>query len=334
MFKDIIVVGSSAGGVTALQEFCGGLPADFPGSIFIAQHVSPSSRSELGALLCRAGPLPAVTPRDGDAIERGKIYLGAPDLHILLRKNKVLMRRGPRENRFRPAVDALFRSAAVAYGPRVVGVVLTGLLDDGTEGLNTIKAAGGTSLVQDPDEAEWSSMPRSAIVGDHVDFIAPVAELARLVVRLASEKAGPRIPLPEALIREDQIAAANAFALPQPPPEIPGTASQYSCPDCGGVLNRIMSEGEYHYRCQVGHAFTKSSLAIAQAQEVERALGIAMRTHRDRVVLFKQMRRDATSAKLECAAARWTRAIEDAERLIVILENAMQTLRKEPVTEN
>ena len=158
--KNIIVIGSSAGGVSALQRLCAGLPAGLPAAVFVAQHLAPTMRSVLPALLDRAGPLPASTPEDGDDIQMGRIYVARPDHHILLRPGKVLVRRGPQENRTRPAVNALFRSAALAYGAQVVGVVLTGLLDDGTEGLIAIKAAGGTSVVQDPEEAEWPSMPR------------------------------------------------------------------------------------------------------------------------------------------------------------------------------
>ena len=328
--KDIIVIGSSAGGVDALCRLCSGLPADLPATVLIVQHLSPSARSVLPQLIGRAGALPALAPVDGQAIERGHIYVAGPDHHLLLRDGKVLIRRGPFENRTRPAINALFRSAALAYGSRVVGVVLTGLLDDGTDGLIAIKAAGGTSLVQDPDDAEWPSMPRNAVKRDHVDRIAPLAELADLLTAIVQEEAGPSIPLPEEYATEDRIAAQE-FAVMEPEIVTPGQPSHVSCPDCGGVLNQIDAGAEIRFRCQVGHAFTPLGLAEAQNEELERALGIAVRTHRDRIRLFGQMADSARERGLPHALARWQEASDESEQMIAVLEQATSLLRKPPV---
>jgi two-component system chemotaxis response regulator CheB len=327
--KDVIVIGSSAGGVDALQRLCARLPGDLPAAVLVAQHLSPSARSVLPQLLDRAGPLPALTPADGQGIERGHIYVASPDHHMLVRPGRILMRRGPNENRTRPAVNALFRSAAAHYGGRTVGVVLTGLLDDGTEGLIAIKAAGGTSVVQDPDDAEWPSMPRNALKRDHVDHIRPLAELPGLLTQLAREEAGASVPLPEEYLTEDKIAAQE-FAVMEPEIVTPGKPSVISCPDCGGVLNHIDTGDEVHFRCQVGHAFTPLGLAAAQADELERALGIAVRTHRDRIRLFSQMSESAHQRKLPHAEQRWQQATAESERLIEVLEQAMTTLRRTP----
>lgn len=327
--KDIIVIGSSAGGVDALQRLCAGFPADLPACVFVAQHLAPSSRSLLPQLLDRVGPLHAVTPVDGQEIEAGHIYVAGPDNHMLIRDGRLLMRRGPYENRTRPAVNALFRSAAVHYGSRVIGVVLTGLLDDGTDGLIAIKAAGGTSVVQDPDDAEWPSMPRNALKRDHVDRVSTLASLAPLLIGLTREPAGPSIPLPEEYHIEDKIAAQE-FAVMEPEIVTPGRPSHISCPDCGGVLNQVVMEDEIRFRCQVGHAFTPLGLADAQNQELERALGVAVRTHRDRIKLFDQMSESAKARGLAHAERRWTEATSESEHLIDVLENAMATLRKTP----
>jgi two-component system, chemotaxis family, protein-glutamate methylesterase/glutaminase len=327
--KDMIVIGSSAGGVDALQRLCAALPADLPACVFIAQHLSPSARSMLPLLLDRAGPLRAVTPVDGQEIEAGHIYVAGPDNHMLIREGRLLMRRGPYENRTRPAANALFRSAAVHYGGRVIGVVLTGLLDDGTDGLIAIKAAGGTSVVQDPEDAEWPSMPRNALKRDHVDQVTKLGDLASLLVRLAHEEAGPSIPLPEEYLIEDRIAAQE-FAVMEPDIVTPGRPSHISCPDCGGVLNQVVMEDEIRFRCQVGHAFTPLGLADAQNQELERALGIAVRTHRDRIRLFEQMGESARARGLSHAVKRWNEASEESGRLVDVLENAMSSLRKAP----
>lgn len=259
-FKDIIVIGASAGGVDALQRLCAALPADLPAFVFVAQHLSPSAKSMLPRLLDRVGPLRALTPVDGQAIELGHIYVAGPDLHMLLRDGKVLMRRGPFENRTRPAVNALFRSAAVHYGSWVIGVVLTGLLDDGTEGLIAIKATGGTSVVQDPTDAEWPSMPQNALKRDHVDEVATIADLPARLSAICREEAGPTIPLPEEYWIEDKISAQE-FAVVEPDINTPGRPSHISCPDCGGVLNQVVMDDKVRFRCQIA-PFAKNALRV------------------------------------------------------------------------
>ena len=325
--RDIIVVGASAGGVDALQRLCAGLPANLEAAVFIAQHLSPSSRSLLPQILARCCPLPVLSPVDNQPIEKGHVYVAAPDLHLLVRPGRILMRRGPYENRTRPAVNALFRSAAVAYGSRVVGVVLTGLLDDGTEGLIAIKAAGGMSVVQDPAEAEWPSMPLNAVQRDHVDVVTRLDDLAGVIGRLVAEPASPSIPLPEPYLVEDRISAQD-FAVMETEVVTPGQPSKMSCPDCGGVLNEIEVEDEVRFRCQVGHAFTPLGLAEAQSSELERALGVAVRTHRDRIKLFDQMREKAAARTLPRAVDRWNSARAESEQMVGVLEQAMASLRK------
>jgi two-component system, chemotaxis family, protein-glutamate methylesterase/glutaminase len=325
--RDIIVIGASAGGVEALQRVCATLPADLPATVFVAQHISPTATSVMPQLLSRAGALPARSPRDGEATQPGQIYVAAPDLHMLVRQGHVLMRRGPFENRTRPSVNALFRSAAAAYGSRVIGLVLTGLLDDGTDGLIAIKATNGKSIVQDPDEAEWPSMPRNALKRDHVDHVVRLDDIGPLLVRLAQEEAGPSIPLPSEYITEDKIAAQD-FAVMETDPKTPGRPSHISCPDCGGVLNEITAGEEVRFRCQVGHAYTPLGLAEAQSAELERALGVAVRTHKDRIKLFDQMADNARSRGLPHAVGRWREAVDESQQMISVLEDAMASLRK------
>ncbi|MBD8678347.1 chemotaxis protein CheB [Sphingomonas sp. CFBP 13720] len=328
--KDIVVIGASAGGVEALQRLCASLPAEFPAAVFVVQHLSPSTRSLLPQLLSRVGPLDAHSPVDGEAIEAGKIYVAAPDHHMLVRSGKVLMRRGPHENRTRPAVNALFRSAASAYGGRVIGVVLTGLLDDGTDGLIAIKAAGGISVVQDPDDAQWPSMPKNALARDHVDHTLPLDDLGALLGRLVREEAGVGIPLPYEYVVEDRMAAQE-FSVIDSDIITPGQPSHISCPDCGGVLNEITIENELRFRCQVGHAFTPLGLAAAQSDELERALSVAARTHRDRIKLFTQMHDSAHARGLFHAEKRWLDASRESEEMVAVLERAMTSLRRQPI---
>src|SRR6478735_7471049 len=184
---DIVVIGGSAGGIEALKRICEGLPSDFPAAVFVVVHISPSSRSIMPDLLSRAGKLPARHPRNDEPINRGVIYVAPPDVHMLLRPGHVILRRGPQENRTRPAIDPLFRSAAVAYGSRVIGVLLSGLLDDGCAGLIAIKSCGGLCVVQEPNDAMWSEMPRNALAHANVDHCVPVADMPDLLSRLVHE---------------------------------------------------------------------------------------------------------------------------------------------------
>ena len=197
--RDVIVVGASWGGVDALKQLVAALPADLAASLFVVLHLMPESKSLLPQLLTRAGPLPARHPSDEEAIERGVIYVAPPDCHLMLERGKVRLSGGARENRCRPAIDPLFRSAARVYGRRVVGVVLTGAQDDGTAGMLRIKAAGGVTIVQDPAEAFCPDMPRNALARVEIDYCLPIAAIATTIAALATE------PTPEVDIRAREV---------------------------------------------------------------------------------------------------------------------------------
>jgi two-component system chemotaxis response regulator CheB len=323
---DIIVIGSSAGGVEALTMLCSHLPKDLPAAIFIAQHVSPTSRSVLPQLLGRAGKLPVSHAVDGATITSGTICVAPPDYHLLLENDQTVLRRGPHENRTRPAIDPLFRSAAIAYGPRVIGVILTGVLDDGTAGLAAIKCCGGLSVVQDPMDAAWPDMPRSALERDHADYVVGLAELPDLLVRLCREPAGPVLPVPPGLIAEARIAAQEA-PLPEHLSRL-GHPSHITCPQCGGVLNEVVEAGSVRFRCQIGHAFTAEGLVAAQNDELERALESAARMHRDRVVLLRRLQQMSTARSLWHTAERWRAGAEESERAANLIGEAIRLLRK------
>src|ERR1044071_7069825 len=196
--RDIVVVGTSAGGVEALRTLVGGLPADFPGSVFVVMHTAPDSPGVLAQILDRSGPLPAASATNRERIRPGRVYVAPPDWHLLLEPGQVRLTHGPKENRFRPAVDPLFRSAAQVFGPRVVGVILTGGLDDGTSGLWAVKRLGSVAVVQDPDEAFMSSMPLNALAQVEVVYTLPLAEIPPLLARLVSttiaEQGGYEVP--------------------------------------------------------------------------------------------------------------------------------------------
>ena len=265
---DMIVIGASAGGIEALIKLVGLLPADLPASICVAVHVRPETVSNLPTVLRRASPLEAVHPRFHETIQQGYIYVAPPNWHMTLTENQVHLVDGPRENGARPAVDPLFRSAAEKLGPRVIGIVLSGSLDDGTAGIAAIKAHGGITIAQDPNEADFPSMPQSAIDNVGVDHVARVSEIASLVIQLTKHTDA------------DPVAQQNNAAAQ---PEQFSTAEktwhyQFSCPDCGGVL-LPQEEGDYiHFRCEVGHMYSPQSLFGEQTKAVENGLWLAIRT--------------------------------------------------------
>jgi two-component system, chemotaxis family, protein-glutamate methylesterase/glutaminase len=262
--RDIVVVGGSEGGTQALMAFVAGLPAELPAAVFAALHTHARTESQLADMLSRRGPLPARLAIHGEPITPGRIYVAPPDNHLLLRPGFVQVVRGPKENGFRPAVDPLFRTASIAYGPRVIGVVLTGNLDCGTAGLLSIKARGGLALVQDPHEAAVPEMPQSALHHVAIDHVATLAELSTLVSNLVSSSAGPR-----PLNVPSEIAEIEGSKL--------GAAAEIVCPICQGKLTETVVEGFSFFRCHVGHSFSLESVAAEQAEEVERALWASVR---------------------------------------------------------
>src|SRR3954469_5830907 len=262
--RDIVVVGGSEGGAQALLTFVAGLPADLPAAVFATLHTHASTQSQLAEMLTRRGPLPARLAIHGEPIVPGRIYVAPPDNHLLLRPGFVQVVRGPKENGFRPAVDPLFRTASIAYGPRVIGVVLTGNLDCGTAGLLSIKARGGLALVQDPGEAAVPDMPQSAVQHVAIDHVAALADLSTLVSELVTSRPGPEL---ERVATE--IAELEGDKL--------GAAADIVCPICQGKLTETVVGGFSSFRCHVGHSFSLASVAAEQAEEVERALWASVR---------------------------------------------------------
>ena len=277
--RNIVVIGSSSGGVTALLALVKTLPADFPAPIFIVQHVGPDSQSILPQLLNEVSLLTVKHARDGETFAAGTIYVAPPDYHLLIEADKVLVKRGPKENRFRPSIDALFRSAGYGYGPRVIGVVLTGYLDDGTSGLWSIQRLGGLTVVQDPHDAESPAMPANALEFVKADHIVPLAELGPLLVQLTAERvpAKPRVSKAELDLLGLELAiakAGDAFAL-----NIigHGQLTSFTCPECHGALTQLIEGKLIRYRCHTGHAYTVSALLGEVTQSVEGFLYQAMR---------------------------------------------------------
>jgi two-component system chemotaxis response regulator CheB len=293
-------MGGSAGAVDATLRLAELLPGELPAAILLAIHVSPDSASNLPRLLALRGRLPARFAVDGEPPERGVIHVARADRHLVLTDGVLRVSRGPHENGFRPAIDTMFRSAAVAAGSRVVGVVLSGNLDDGTAGLVAVRRAGGIAVVQDPIDAPFPDMPRNALRGAGADHVVRLDELAPLLVRLTGEPANPRT-----------VAAA-------PGADVGAGYSPFVCPDCGGVLD--VEEDELpSFRCQVGHRWNGKGLAEKQSEQLELALWAALRTLLEHVRLSRALEKRALARGHAATAKRFAiRARESEHRLQLV----------------
>ncbi len=326
---DIVVIGASAGGVEALVALVRALPADLQAAVFVVLHIPPQSSSMLPVILDRSGPLPAQHAQDGLPIECGQIYVAPPDHHLIVERDRVRVVRGPRENRHRPAVDVLFRSAAWEYGPHVVGVVLTGTLDDGTAGLLAIKQRGGTAIVQHPDDALYPSMPRSALAHVDVDYSVPLREIGPLLATLVQQSIAQEVPAQgEIMEQEVNIAKQNGGAARIDP--VVGQPSAFSCPECGGVLHEI-HDGEFaRFRCRVGHAFTAETMLAEQSEALEMALWTALNTLEESISLNKRMAQQAQERGQTWLAQRFNSKRHQAEQRVESIRQVL--LKDDPIS--
>jgi two-component system, chemotaxis family, protein-glutamate methylesterase/glutaminase len=307
----IVVVGASAGGVEALTDLTASLPGDLPAAVFVVLHLPATGTSALPEILCRHGPLPAAHVKDGEPIQPGRVYVAPPDHHVLLRTGHVHLSRGPRENGHRPAIDPLFRSAAREYATRVIGLVLSGALDDGTAGLLAIKSRGGTAVVQDPADALYPGMPGNALEQVQVDHVAAAASMGKLLARLITDQAVPPAdPAPRAMQVEVEM---EGFSLEAFEGNHPGRPSGFSCPDCNGVLWQIQDGGLERYRCRVGHAWSPESLLTQQSEALEAALWIALRSLEERAALARRLAEPARRRGHSITATRFEEQAAEAE---------------------
>jgi two-component system chemotaxis response regulator CheB len=320
---DIIVIGCSAGGVEALGKLVDGLPADLPAAVFVVHHFPPHGFSVLPTILSRAGPLPAAHAADGEAIRPGRIYVAPPNYHLLVRRGHVRLLHGPRENGMRPAVDPLFRSAALAYRSRVIGVILSGTLDDGTEGLLAIKRRGGLAVVQDPEEALYAGMPLSAIENVSVDHVVGLAEMGALLHELArqpvqeeaAEAVSKEMENEEALTEMDLAALGSETH--------PGTPSSFACPECGGTLWELSEPDLLRFRCREGHAFTADALMVEQSEALETALWSALRALEERKSLALRMSQRAERRGHALAAKRFAQQARETEQQAAVIRDVL-----------
>ena len=271
--KDIVVIGASAGGVEACRKVVSELSPDFSGSIFIVIHLPGNAVSVLPQIFSDSGPLPAIHPADGEIVKPGYIYVAPPDHHMLLKQGYIRLVAGPEENYSRPAIDPLFRTAAAAYGDRVVGVILSGNLDDGTAGLKFLKMHGGTAIVQDPDNATFPGMPKSAIQNVETDHVQPLDRISALIDSIARTEAVNGNPGPkEGYVDILEMPLDDLQAMYQS-----GTSTSFACPRCGGMLRERVNGDSSDFRCRVGHAFSARHLESALSDSLEAALWNAVK---------------------------------------------------------
>ena len=307
--KDIVVLGASAGGIEALSDLVAHLPAKFPASLFVVVHVPEGATSVLPKILSRRGKLPAVHPQDGDVIEKGRIYVAPPNCHLMLGQKRIRLVRGPREHGVRPAVDPLFRSAALSFGSRVIGVILSGNLDDGTAGFETIKERGGSTIVQDPEEAQYPGMVASAIHNGLADEVLPAAKVGARLVELVKKGAveeeigmedRDKIEEDEKELAIDELDFAQLHGDDQP-----GVVSAFVCPECSGTLWELTNSETLRFRCRVGHAFGIDSMLAKQQDAIENAFWVALRALEERGALMRRLLRRAQQSGHKAGIQRY-----------------------------
>jgi two-component system, chemotaxis family, protein-glutamate methylesterase/glutaminase len=319
--RDIVVIGGSMGSLAPLRLLLGGLPADLPAYVFVTTHVPTQASGHLSEVLATASALPLAAAADGQPIVEGHIHLAVPGRHLLLIDHMTVLGAGPRENMVRPSIDPMFRSAALSFGPRVIGVVLSGLLNDGAAGLAAIKEMGGVALVQHPLDAEAPDMPRAALEVVDADHVVPAGELAGLIGKLvASEAPKPRERDADELALEVEIAAGRRLGSGRL--SAIGSPAALSCPHCHGVLSEMKPPGPLRYRCQIGHAFTAEALVEAQQQSVDEAVRVAMRIMEERAELVTRMARDARAQGRTAVAELYEARAKEYEAYAATLRRA------------
>lgn len=319
---DIVTIGASAGGVEAVSKLLARLPADLPASLFVVIHIPAARRSALPRVFSRAGSLPAEHPQDGEEIQLGKVYVAPPDHHLWLEKKRVRVTKGPLINRHRPAIDPLFDSAAHVFGERTVGIVLTGLLDDGAMGLQAIKECGGIAVVQDPAEAVLSSMPESALRNVKVDHCLPVSEIGGLITKLAQRE-----------VRNLKVRCSQPIKFKPDNPVMTvaemqakyGAPSVSVCPECSGPMWEMRSGKVTSFRCLVGHSFSPESLLAEEAEAVERALWVAVQTLQERANLLRNL---AESYERTEARAGFESRAREAEADAQVIQDLLARVTK------
>ncbi|HEY9757605.1 MAG TPA: chemotaxis protein CheB [Oculatellaceae cyanobacterium] len=307
--RDIVVIGASAGGIETCRQLLKLLPVDFKASVFVVIHLAASAPSVLPRILARDSLLPVKNPQNGEVPVPGVVYVAPANQHMILKPNFIQLGRGPRENGCRPSVNALFRTAAFSYGERVVGIIMSGALNDGTAGLMNIKGQGGVAIVQKPEEALFPGMPLSALEFVDVDYVLGISDIAGQLISIVDEPVNSLPALSQN--SESHVYEAGAAGLRE---GMEGTPSHFSCPSCGGVLWQSALEDFQEYKCHVGHAFTTEALLQEQSDLIDTAFWRTLRQLEENIALRRKLLKFAKSRHKEADALALERQLQLAER--------------------
>jgi two-component system chemotaxis response regulator CheB len=317
--RDIVVMGASAGGVEVLSRVLADA-AEADAAFAIVVHMASNARTALPDVLHRATGLECRLAEDGDALTAGEVLIAPPDRHLVIRRDRVAVVNAPRENRARPAIDPLFRTAALAYGPRVIAVALSGVLDDGTAGAAAVRRRGGLVVAQDPDDALFADIPRNIIEHVGADHVVPSREIGALVARLSTEEVEDHMPMAE---DEDPAMAGQQELLRK---ARNGQITHFTCPECSGTLWEVDEDGVLRYRCRVGHVYSLEALREAQGESVESALWIAMRALEEQAGLIRRAAARSRGLRTPRIAARHELRAEEVEEQAQVIRGLLDQL--------
>lgn len=322
---NVIAIGGSLGAIEAIGRICRELPADLNAAVLVVIHVGAEGRNLLAGIFDADSKLTVKTAADGDPLEPGHVYVAPADHHLLVIDGEVRLGRGPRENMARPAIDPLFRSVALSFGPRAIAVVLTGMLNDGAAGLAAVKRCGGITVVQNPADALAADMPWGALRASDVDYRAPISDMAELLVKLVGEQAGPLTELSSDIQHDIRSEVDIALGRRSDTEIIRKLADPValSCPACGGVLSQIKRSPPLRFRCQVGHAYTAEALETEKESVLDEAVRVALRIIEERIVLTGKIADDARRSGRASAAASYDQRLEETRAYAEILRQAV-----------
>lgn len=324
--RDILAIGTSAGGVEALLSLARSFPGDFPAAVLVTLHLSSEFRSSLDEVLNRAGALRAVFAKEDEPVRKGHIYIAPVDRHMLMIGDRLVLGHGSRENNARPAIDPMMRSVAACCGSRAIGVVLTGTLNDGASGLWAIDQCGGITVIQDPNDAAFPDMPLNALNRLQPDHVVTLAAMPKLLSSLVTQSAGDQMPVPESVKFEIEIARGGYATIEQM--DGFGRRSGLACPDCHGAMWEVDEGDLVRYRCHVGHTYTAELMSVALDENLRRALGSATRALEERRALARKLEAQAEKNDQPHLAASWGRRAREFEQELKVIRSSIERIDK------